>query len=147
MSTEKKVYEALRWLRTGMDDLDAAIVLRKNEKFPHACFLAQQAGEKALKAVWYFTDADPWGHSIRKLIEDLENVDLSLYDRFKSLLRAGTVLDRFYIPTRYPNGLPELTPAEAFLEEDAEECIQQASKILVAVESLLPKDKDGSKHP
>jgi hypothetical protein len=38
MSTEKNAYEALRWLRTGTDDLDAAIVLRKNKKFPHACF-------------------------------------------------------------------------------------------------------------
>ena len=47
----------------------------KNEKFPHACFHAQQAGEKALKAVWYYADADPWGHSIRKLIEDLESKD------------------------------------------------------------------------
>jgi HEPN domain-containing protein len=52
MSTEKNVYEALRWLRTAEDDLDAATVLSKNDKFPHACFYAQQAGEKALKAVW-----------------------------------------------------------------------------------------------
>jgi len=140
MSTEKNVYEALRWLRTGEDDLDAAIVLRKNKKFPHACFHAQQAAEKALKAVWYYADADPWGHSIRKLIEDLENVDLSLYDRLKSLLRAGTVLDRFYIPTRYPNGLPELTPGEAYLDEDAEECIQRATEILAAVKSILPSN-------
>ena len=109
-------------------------------------FSRSASREKAIKAVWHLLDADPWGHSIRKLIEDLENVDLSLYDRLKSLLRAGTVLDRFYIPTRYPNGLPELTPAEAYLEEDAEECIQQAGKILVAVKSLLPNDKDRSTH-
>jgi HEPN domain-containing protein len=138
MSIEKNVSEALRWLKTGEDDLDAAVVLRKNGKFPQACFYAQQAAEKALKAIWYHRDEDPWGHSIRKLIEDLENVDLSLYDRLKSLLRAGTVLDRFYIPTRYPNGLPELTPGEAYLEEDAEECIRQANQIVVAVKSLLP---------
>jgi HEPN domain-containing protein len=138
MSIEKNVSEALRWLKTGEDDLDAAVVLRKNGKFPHACFYAQQAAEKALQAVWYYRDADPWGHSIRKLIEDLGNVDVSLYDRLKSLLRAGTVLDRFYIPTRYPNGLPELTPGEAYLEEDAEECIRQANQILAAVKSLLP---------
>jgi HEPN domain-containing protein len=138
MSTEKNTSEALRWLKTGEDDLDAAAVLRKNRKFPQACFYAQQAAEKALKAIWYYRDADPWGHSIRKLIEDLENVDLTLYARLKTLLRAGTVLDRFYIPTRYPNGLPELTPAEAYLEEDAEECIRQANQILAAVKSLLP---------
>jgi HEPN domain-containing protein len=138
MSIEKNVSEALRWLKTGEDDLDAAVVLRENGKFPQACFYAQQAAEKALKAIWYYRDADPWGHSTRKLIEDFASVDVSLYDRLKSLLRAGTVLDRFYIPTRYPNGLPELTPGEAYLEEDAEECIRQANQILVAVKSLLP---------
>jgi HEPN domain-containing protein len=150
MSIEKNIYEALRWLRTGEDDLDAAIVLRKNKKFPHACFHAQQAGEKALKAVWYYADADPWGHSIRKLIEDLEKVDLSLYERLKSLLRAGTLLDRFYIPTRYPNGLPELTPGEAYLDEDAEQCIQQATEVLAAVKALLPtngEDESNHGHP
>jgi hypothetical protein len=47
-------------------------------------------------------------------------VDLDLYDRVKGLLRAGTILDRFYIPTRYPNGLPELTPGEAYLDEEPE---------------------------
>jgi HEPN domain-containing protein len=137
MSIDKNVYEAMRWLRTGEDDLDAATVLKKNGKFPHACFHAQQAGEKAVKAVWYRADADPWGHSVRKLIEDLENVDMNLYDRLKGLLRAGTILDRFYIPTRYPNGLPELTPGEAYLEEDAEQCIRQAAEILAAVKTLL----------
>ena len=71
MSVEKNVQEALRWLRTAEDDLDSATILRKNEKFPHACFHAQQAGEKALKAVWYFADADAWGHSIKKLIDNL----------------------------------------------------------------------------
>jgi HEPN domain-containing protein len=140
MSIEKNRYEALRWLRTGEDDLDAATVLRKNNKFPHACFHAQQAGEKALKAVWHYADADPWGHSIRKLIEDLEEVDLNLYDRVKTFLRAGTILDRFYIPTRYPNGLPELTPGEAYLDEDADLCIRQATEILAAVNSLLPEN-------
>jgi HEPN domain-containing protein len=137
MSTEKNVYEALRWLRTAEDDLDAATVLSKNNKFPHACFYAQQAGEKALKAVWYYADADPWGHSIRKLIEDLDKVDLNLYDRVKGLIRAGTILDRFYIPTLYPNGLPELTPGEAYMDEDAELCIRQATMILTAVKSLV----------
>lgn len=137
MSIEKNVAEALRWLRTGEDDLDAAVVLRKNGKYPQACFYAQQAGEKGLKAVWYYADADPWGHSIRKLIEDLESVDLNLYDRVKGLLKSGTMLDRFYIPTRYPNGLPELTPGEAYLEEDAELCTRQAKDILGAVKSIL----------
>ena len=147
MSIENNIHEALRWLKTAEDDLDAASVLKANGKFPHACFHAQQAGEKAMKAVWYHCDADPWGHSVRRLIEDLENVDLNLYAQLKGLMRAGTILDRFYIPTRYPNGLPDLTPGEAFLDEDAALCIQLSDEIVAAVRSLLSNCSPGVANP
>lgn len=65
MSIEKNVAEALRWLRTGEDDLDAAIVLRKNGKYPQACFYAQQAGEKVLKAIWMKTPKSVSGRLMR----------------------------------------------------------------------------------
>lgn len=29
------------------------------------------------------------------------------------------LLDKYYIPTRYPNGLPDLTPGQVYREEDA----------------------------
>jgi HEPN domain-containing protein len=41
--------------------------------------------------------------------------------------------------TAYPNGLPDLTPAEAYLEEDAALCIELAAEIVVAVKEILPK--------
>lgn len=50
MSIEKNRKEALRWLKTAEDDLDVAIILEKNSKFPQACCYSQQAGEKAIKA-------------------------------------------------------------------------------------------------
>jgi HEPN domain-containing protein len=137
MSTEKNRREAFRWLTTAQDDLDSAVILRKNGKFAHSCFHAQQAGEKAIKALWYLADADPWGHSIMKLIDDLENVDLKLHGRLKSLSRLGMVLDRFYIPTRYPNGLPDITPDAAFTDEDADTCIEHSGKIIETVHSIL----------
>lgn len=137
MSTEKNKKEAQRWLTTAEDDLESAQILKKKAKFAHACFHSQQAGEKALKAVWYFEDADPWGHSIKKLVDDLEAVNLKLHESLTRLSRLGVVLDRFYIPTRYPNGLPDITPDVAFNEEDADTCIQYAAKILDAVRSVL----------
>ncbi|HAY38649.1 MAG TPA: DNA-binding protein [Desulfobacteraceae bacterium] len=137
MSTEKNIREAIRWLTTAEDDNDSAVILKENGKFAHSCFHAQQAGEKALKAVWYFADADPWGHSIKKLIEDLNSVDFKLYQRLKSYTRMGMVLDRFYIPTRYPNGLPDITPDVAFTDEDADTCITYSKKIIDEVRSIL----------
>ncbi len=137
MSTEKNIREALRWFTTAEDDNDSAVILKENGKFAHSCFHAQQAGEKALKAVWYFADADPWGHSIKKLIEDLNSVDLKLYQRLESYTRIGMLLDRFYIPTRYPNGLPDITPDVAFKDEDADTCITYSKKIIDEVRLIL----------
>jgi HEPN domain-containing protein len=137
MSTEKNIREAIRWLTTADDDIDSAVILKNNGKFAHSCFHAQQAGEKALKAVWYFADADPWGHSTKKLIEDLNFVDLKLYQKLESYIKMAMVLDRFYIPTRYPNGLPDITPDEAFSDEDADTCITYYKKIIDEVRSIL----------
>jgi len=137
MSTEKSFREAKRWFSTAEDDLDTARILMKSAKFAHCCFHAQQAGEKAVKSIWYLIDADPWGHSIKMLIDGLEGENKKYYERIKKLERIGTVLDRFYIPTRYPNGLPDMTPDMAFSLEDAETCVAHAEKILDRVKSIL----------
>jgi len=140
MSVDKNRAEAKRWLKTASDDLDTAVILQKNQKFAHSCFHAQQAGEKALKSVWYFVDADPWGHSIKKLIDDLESIDLKVYSSLLNLKREAIVLDRFYIPTRYPNGLPDITPDEVYDEEDASTCIKHAKKIIDTIQEILAHD-------
>lgn len=48
-----KVSEARRWIAYAKSDLDAAhALLEKGDFFPRQiCFLSQQAGEKALKAI------------------------------------------------------------------------------------------------
>lgn len=130
-------------MHTADDDLDTAIILKENRKFAHSCFHAQQAAEKALKAVWHQSDADPWGHSIKRLIDDLESVDTRLFEIFKNFSRKGALLDRFYIPTRYPNGLPDVTPDVAFNEDDASICIANAGIIIGAAHDLLREKGKG----
>jgi len=137
MSTEKLLREAKRWFMTAEDDLDTARILNKNAKYAHSCFHTQQAGEKAIKSLWYLIDEDPWGHSIKMLIDGLKEVNQEYYKEMKHLERIGIVLDRFYIPTRYPNGLPDMTPDMAFSSEDAETCVAHAEKILDRVKSIL----------
>lgn len=61
MSLDKARHEALRWLQTSFEDLDAAQTLLSSSKFSHACFLAQQTCEKALKALWHSLGEDPRG--------------------------------------------------------------------------------------
>ena len=137
MSLDKNRYEAKRWLKTAKGDLEAAKILMASCKYAHACFHSQQAGEKAVKAVWFFLDADPWGHSITKLIQDLESVEITMYEKFEQIKRCAVLLDRFYITTRYPNGLPDLTPDESFLKEDAKSCVENAEKIIETAKAII----------
>ncbi len=135
MATEQNVAEAKRWFRQAEDDLAAARILASNQKFAQACFLCQQSGEKALKAVWFWLDKDPWGHSIVKLIEDLDH-ETSRVELLKHRNKAAN-LDRLYIPTRYPNGLPELIPLEAFSDADADLAATAADDILAVAKEIL----------
>jgi HEPN domain-containing protein len=71
MSVEKQRCEALRWLRQAGDDLEAARALEAAAKYAQAAFFAQQAGEKALRAVWLSLDTDPWGYSLGRLVREM----------------------------------------------------------------------------
>lgn len=131
MSVEKRRAEAGRWLRQAEDDLETARALRDARKYAQACFFAQQAAKKAL---WYAADLDPWGHSVTRLIDELPP---ELRSSLKSLRQAALALDKLYIPTRYPDALGVLTPAEAYTLAEAERAIAEAQSILAAVHAPL----------
>ena len=137
MSAEKIKHEAERWLETSKGDLTTAKILLSNRRFAHSCFHAQQAGEKCVKALWYLADSDPWGHSIRRLIEEIPEADAAIFKDLMKLSETGAKLDRYYIPTRYPNGLPELTPDEAYFEEDALAALLLAQNLLECVVKII----------
>lgn len=137
MSHKKNREESVRWVTTGKDDLDTAKILEKNKKHAHACFHAQQAAEKVMKGLWYFFDADPWGHSIFKLIQDFKDVDEPVYNVLIKFAGEAQKLDRLYIPTRYPNGLPDITPDMAYGEDDSLFSITAAEKIINEVEVII----------
>jgi HEPN domain-containing protein len=48
----------------------------------------------------------------------------------RRLLRIGAQLDKFYIPTRYPNSFDWGAPMDYFGEEDARKAIEYAETIL-----------------
>jgi len=137
MSAEKSRQEAIRWLNTARGDLKTSEVLLASQRYAHACFHAQQSAEKALKALWYAGGGDPWGHSVSRLVDNLSEVDSAVHAQVASLSRDAALLDRFYIPTRYPNGLPDITPEQAYFEEDAREAGGIAKRILGQVTDLI----------
>jgi HEPN domain-containing protein len=88
-----------------------------------------------LKALWFYFDEDPWGHSIYRLIEELPQK--AKYKELDQLKELALLLDRLYIPTRYPNGLPGLTPKEAYNKHDVDESIKAATSIIETIERIV----------
>jgi HEPN domain-containing protein len=98
--------------------------------YAQACFYAQQSAEKAIKALWYLRDADPWGHSVQRLITEYPQPD-DIPDR-EEWIRQAALLDQFYIPTRYPNGLPDLTPGQVYRQGDGARGLAAARYLVAA---------------
>jgi HEPN domain-containing protein len=128
MSVEKRLHEATRWLEQATADLKAAGDSRNAGNHEWACFQCQQAGEKALKALWIRDGHDPWGHSLLRLLE--EHPDTACRGRLAPLRDSASLLDKLYLPTRYPNGLPDLTPSKVYGEPDAIAALAAASRFL-----------------
>ncbi len=128
MSTEAEKQEAGRWLSQAQADVRAAEGSLSLGVFEWACFQAQQAAEKALKALWFYHGEDPWGHSVSKLVADFP--EQTIRTQLQAFGDRAKALDKLYIPTRYPNGLPGLTPSQAFTESEARAAIGIAREIV-----------------
>jgi HEPN domain-containing protein len=128
-------WEGNRWFKQAARDLEDARFCSSGGRFHLACFLAQQAAEKALKAFLYWSgEDDPWGHSVAELCRAAGSLD----PEFAAILGDAAPLDRFCIPTRYPNGLPGGIPSEAFSASDAAGALELAEKVIWLVETKRP---------
>lgn len=126
--------EGSRWLRQAKQDLDDAVFAEGGHRYNLACFLAQQAAEKALKAFLFSQGAEHvWGHSAIELCNDAVQFD----KQFLEIKADAAALDTYDIPTRYPNGLPGGIPAEAYQQEDAVSAIDKAKRIISIIDGKL----------
>ena len=126
--------EALRWLASVKDDLRFARFSTQGGYHAQSCFAAQQAAEKAVKAVHYAAGARAvLGHSVRALIARLDPAA----PRLAAVTEEARTLDLYYVPARYPNGLEEGTPAEAFSARQAATAIECAARVLAAAEEHM----------
>jgi len=122
-------------MKQAKRDLENAKYELKGGFFEWACFLSQQAAEKAVKAVFQKLGAEAFGHSVAGLLQRLpEKIRPN-----KSLLDLAKELDKAYIPTRYPNVHPEGAPFELYTEEEARRLIDYAEKIIKFCEDLLSR--------
>lgn len=126
--------EAERWLAQAAVDLHWADHLAREGAWHLACFLSQQVAEKALKAFLYAPGEEiVLGHSVERLC-----TAAALYEpAFAEKALRWSLLDSYYIPTRYPNGLPGGIPAEVFTNDAAQGAVALAQEAVAYVKNLL----------
>lgn len=126
--------EGQRWLEQAQVDLKWARHLQAEGAYHLVCFLAQQVAEKALKAFLYAQGEElVVGHSVRQLCQRAAEYD----DRFRQHLGDWGVLDSYYIPTRYPNGLPDDIPARVYNRETAGTALALTEAVVAQVEACF----------
>jgi HEPN domain-containing protein len=126
--------EGERWLAQAIEDLRWAKHLAESGGWHIACFLAQQVAEKAIKAFLYAQGEEiVIGHSVERLCAAAAQYQPEFADK----VRRWSLLDGYYIPTRYPNGLPDGIPANVFTQEAAQSAVALAEEVVVWVRGLL----------
>lgn len=127
--------EAKRWLLQAEDDLKfVKWIAKERVYFDKGCFIAQQAGEKALKACLYASGKRfVLGHSLFEMVNELGRKKKGFLESVEEAKR----LDRFYIPARYPNGLPGGTPFQTYTSGDLETALKDVKKIFAKARSFL----------
>lgn len=125
------------WYAQAARDLEQAHDSRSAGRHEWACFAAQQAAEKAVKALHLAMGQEAWGHVIATLLEELPHPPPA------GLVEKAKVLDNFYIATRYANGHPAGAPYEHYGTIQSEQAIAYASEILDFVRNEMAVRANG----
>lgn len=121
------------WFQQALQDMEQAKDSRKAGRHEWACFAAHQSGEKAVKALHLFHKQEAWGHVVAQLLRELPAEVAVPQD----LMDKGSVLDNFYIPTRYPNGHPSGAPFEHYGPLQSQQAVEYASEIIEFVRNKM----------
>jgi len=118
--------DAQKWLDFAREDLHMAQLAMGESLFNQVCFHAQQAAEKILKALIIAKGVlPPKTHKLSDLL------GISIVVVPEDLRRRLLLLDRYYIPTRYPDALPGSLVMERPDHTDAEEALSVAAELEV----------------
>jgi len=115
------------WYRQAVADLRHARNAVEDGDYEWSCFAAHQAAEMALKSVFLKQGMDVWGHTLIVMIGSLPG---TVEPPSETLANAARILDKFYIPTRYPSGFDSGAPTDYYTQPEARHAIQLAEAIL-----------------
>lgn len=112
------------WLQQAESDLEMARIAAQAQRHDWACFAAQQAAEKAVKALHLHLGQEASGHLGARLLVELPiTAPPILVEKVRSL-------DALSVPTRYPDAFPAGAPAEHYGFVQTQGVIAYASKIV-----------------
>lgn len=141
--------EFQRWFNQAVHTYSSAKKDYEDEDFGWACFKCQQAAECALKALLRGAGKLGIGHSLLKLTQEIEALDIDVDE----IRKCSLTLEKFYIPTRYPDAYPEGSPFEFYDAEEAEKALDSCQTIIEFVKEKYHekcdtiKDKRKRKSP
>ena len=123
------------WYNQAENDLLWAQDTLKSGHYAQACFVCQQAAEKATKSLALYRGYDQIkSHSIYEII-----TGLGINDELKTIAQR---LDQYYISTRYPDAFPSGAPFQFFTKEQADEAFEFASVFLARIADLIEKQDE-----
>ncbi|MDP2720514.1 MAG: HEPN domain-containing protein [bacterium] len=126
--------EYVSWLTKAFDDLSWTKANIKGGIWYGACFSAQQAAEKALKAyLLYKGKRLKKIHSLVALLEECRELDPS----FEKLRTRCARLTVYYVTTRYP----DIIDFAEFSKEKAVEALELAKRVVGFVEEKFVEEK------
>jgi len=120
------------WVKFAEEDLKMAELALKEKMYNPSCFHSQQCVEKVLKGfIEYKGKIHPHTH---KLADVLSSLSTDIFEDSKDDI---ILLDRFYVPTRYPDALPGVLPEGLPSEKDAKEALETARVVLERAKKAL----------
>lgn len=123
---------SLEWLTIAADDLKWAKDTYADGHFARTCFVCQQVAEKSLKGFLYGHKVEEKTHNLIRLLLLAAKIDSG----FSTLKDTLSILDPYYISTRYP----DIGDIKQFDTEDlAKEALVAAEEVFIFVKKKITK--------
>ncbi len=129
--------EAQLWLAAAHEDLEDAEGMLSRGRWFRAAFFAQQAAEKALKALFFAVrrEEPPKLHTVTELYLLLKEAGFTLPEDLEEQIH---VLNKYYTVTRYPDAANGL-PSHSVDREEAERAVRIATRVVEECAEKLRK--------
>lgn len=120
-------FEYERWMSQALKTYELIDADIEHEGYSWACFKAHQAAEYAIKALLYLAGKPGFGHDLLALARAASTV---CGEPDASTRRCIVMLDKMYIPPRYPDAFPGGAPWEHYTLEEALEAKECARLVI-----------------